>query len=242
LRYIAIILIGNVSLLNISFAASSYDRKQNSAINKLKKEVRILKNKITNNQLGSLLQQNEQLRIDNQELRGMVETLQYKLKQNEDRQRNLYNDLNKRLKQLEGKTINSKNNININTPKNDDKIKKVYNSAFLLLKKKKYDKAINAFEDFLIKYRKSEYADNAQYWLAESHYAISEYQLALDEFLNLVEDYPNSNKILDAKLKIAYCYKKLGFNKEAKTKLKHIIDSYPNTKVATIAKKELKVF
>ncbi|MEM8845282.1 MAG: YbgF trimerization domain-containing protein, partial [Pseudomonadota bacterium] len=45
-----------------------------------------------------------------------------------------------------------------------------YRDAFLLLKQRRYDESITAFENFLQSYPNSKYAANAQYWLAEANY------------------------------------------------------------------------
>jgi len=46
-----------------------------------------------------------------------------------------------------------------------------YRDAFALLRAGEYDRAVGAFNDFQAKYPQSQYGDNAQYWLAEAHYA-----------------------------------------------------------------------
>ena len=44
-----------------------------------------------------------------------------------------------------------------------------YRAAFELLKEQRYEPAAMAFQQFLVTFPDSELADNAQYWLAESH-------------------------------------------------------------------------
>ncbi|RLA08174.1 MAG: tol-pal system protein YbgF [Gammaproteobacteria bacterium] len=247
-RYVIVVFVCNIFSVSVGLAASSQNKRQDAAIIKLKKDVRILKNKSGNNQMGALLQQNEQLRIDSQELRGTIETLQYKLKKNEDRQKNLYNDLNIRIKKLESNKSfssnnNSINNSNTNYSTTTDVGKKDYQKSLSFLKQGKYNKAIKSFNSFLKKHKtNNEYSDNAQYWLAESYYALKKYDIALNEFLNLVEGYPNSDKNPDAQIKIAYCYYELGYKKEARTIFKYIIDTYPNTENAKLSQKKLKNF
>ena len=73
-----------------------------------------------------------------------------------------------------------------------------YQAAFELLKAKRYamNRLQSAFEQFLATFPDSELrADNAQYWLAESHYVTQQFDQALSEFRNLSSaSFPDSRK------------------------------------------------
>ena len=80
-----------------------------------------------------------------------------------------------------------------------------YQAAFELLKEQRYEPAAMAFQQFLVTFPDSELADNAQYWLAESHYVTQMFDEALAEFERCYHEYPRSRKVPDALLKMGYC-------------------------------------
>ncbi len=105
----------------------------------------------------------------------------------------------------------------------------VYNEAFGLLKDGEYASAANGFRKFLSIYPASAYADNAQYWLAETYYKTHQFKAALDEFLVVVEKYPSSPKALDAKLKIGFIHYELQDWQLARQVLTEITEQPPSS-------------
>ena len=116
----------------------------------------------------------------------------------------------------------------------------LYRSAFQLVKDKKYDNAEDTFNAFLYLFPESNYAANAQYWLSESIYALSDFTNAMVNFAKVVEKYPNSSKVADAKLKIGYCYYAIKKWKEARFIFTSIVKDYPNTSLSQLAEKKIK--
>ena len=125
------------------------------------------------------------------------------------------------------------------SPDMDNKGKPDYDKAFGLLKEGRYKQAIVAFGGFLKSYPDSQYADNAQYWLAEANYANRQYKQALSEFQRLIAKYPNSSKVQGARLKIAYVYYELKNWSAARESLQLIIKSFPDTNIAKRANERL---
>ena len=118
-------------------------------------------------------------------------------------------------------------------------IEAAYRHAFNLLKQSLYDRAIKAFREFLARYPGTEYAGNAQFWLAESYYVNSRFGQALVEYSTLVQRYPESPKLAQAKLKAAFCQHELGQVEAARRQLDEIIQQYPGTTVASLAQDRL---
>tara|TARA_B110000014_G_C20067332_1_gene556317 strand:- start:56 stop:931 length:876 start_codon:yes stop_codon:yes gene_type:complete len=116
----------------------------------------------------------------------------------------------------------------------------LYRAAFQLVKDKKYLEAIDVFNAFLYLFQDSNYAANAQYWLSESIYASGDYRGAMINFAKVVEKYPSSSKIADAKLKIGYCYYAIKKWKEARFIFGAILKDYPNTSLSLLADKKIK--
>ena len=116
----------------------------------------------------------------------------------------------------------------------------LYRAAFQLVKDKKYLEAIDVFNAFLYLFQDSNYAANAQYWLSESIYASGDYRGAMINFAKVVEKYPSSSKIADAKLKSGYCYYASKKWKEARFIFGAILKDYPNTSLSLLADKKIK--
>ncbi len=100
--------------------------------------------------------------------------------------------------------------------------------------------AAAAFQQFLLAFPRSELADNAQYWLAESNYASDKFDQALNEFETVINDYPQSRKVPDALLKMGYCNYSLKRWDAARTSLTRVQSEYPETTAARLAEQYLK--
>ena len=114
-----------------------------------------------------------------------------------------------------------------------------YRRAFSLMRQRHYDRASSAFRAFTERFPDSEYSDNAQYWLGESHYALAEFSEAIVEYEKLIENYPESSKLTHAMLKIAYSYQALKNNEEAQQRLYELIEQHPGTTASRLAQDRL---
>ncbi len=114
-----------------------------------------------------------------------------------------------------------------------------YERAFNLLKEGRFELAAAAFKTFVQTYPKSQFADNAQYWLGEASYVQRQYKIALIEFGKVVSNYPTSPKRADALLKMGYTHQELEQFDEAQQSLNDVITNYPNTTAASLAQKRL---
>ena len=123
------------------------------------------------------------------------------------------------------------------TAGSDDKA--AYQAAFNLLKDSQYDRAITAFQKFLIVYSDSSLADNAQYWLGEAHYVNKSFPEAQTAFQRVVDKYPQSRKRPDALLKIGYCQYELKQWDAAKATLTQVATQFPDTPAGHLAQQRL---
>lgn len=114
-----------------------------------------------------------------------------------------------------------------------------YLAAFEILKQGNYDEALNAFSGFLQQYPNGNYADNARYWLAETHYVKKQYPQALEHFQTLLAHHPDSSKLPGALLKLGYIHYEMGNNPEARQALERVKLEYADTNVATLAQQRL---
>ncbi|MFQ5849260.1 MAG: tol-pal system protein YbgF [Candidatus Binatia bacterium] len=115
-----------------------------------------------------------------------------------------------------------------------------YEKGWKLLEQKDYRGAIARFKKFLIKHPKSAYADNAQYWIGESYYALKEFDQAILEFDAVRRKYPSGDKVPAALLKQGFAFAELGDKVDARLILQELIARYPESQEAVKAKQKVK--
>lgn len=116
--------------------------------------------------------------------------------------------------------------------------KRQYEQAMSLVKAKKYDRAIEAFAGFLVRYPDHPNADNALYWRGECFYAKGEYAKAAEQFEGVVARFATGNKVPDALLKAALCHDKLGEKDRTRELLAKLRADYPKSEAAQKAPRE----
>lgn len=114
-----------------------------------------------------------------------------------------------------------------------------YQAAFQLLKDSQYDRAIAAFQTFLVSFPESPLAENAQYWLGEAYYVNKSFPEALAAFQRVADKYPQSRKLPDALLKVGYCDAELKQWQAARTALTQVASTYPDTPAGHLAQQRL---
>ena len=199
---------------------------------------------VQNQSLVNMTQQVSSLERRSDEQRGRIEELEHYAATTAERQRDLYIDLDARIQELET-SVQTRSVLEGGTlspgqlpvPGGSDRDN--YQAAFELLKEQRYEPAAMAFEQFLKTYPDSELADNAQYWLAESHYVTQAFDRALSNFQAVVTRYPDSRKVPDALLKMGYCNYELKQWDAARAALKRVQGEFPETTAARLAGQRL---
>lgn len=114
-----------------------------------------------------------------------------------------------------------------------------YAAAYELFKDGKFDRARDAFQNFLKQYPDTEYSDNAQFWIGECYYFEKKYENAILEYEKVAKNYPDGDKVPYALLKQGIAFLNLGDKASAKLILQRVIKDYPNTNQARTAKATL---
>ncbi len=250
--------------LGIVLLASCATTKENG----LEKRVQLLEHKMSNRTAMQLLQQVDQMQREMRSMRGQLEEAQHLIQRIQESQRKQYLDLDTRLRVLEGGNPATGPNysnspaapvmpppVSENTPslapssqplQQADAVKSVpedeaqaYRKAYETLQAGHYDAAVDAFSEFLQRYPKGEYADNAYYWLGEAYYVKRDFSAARQAFQQVVEKFQDSTKVPDVMLKMAYIDLELGRVKQAKQALQQVAERFPGTRAATLAQQRL---
>jgi tol-pal system protein YbgF len=174
------------------------------------------------------------LRAEVQELRGLVETLNFRLQQVKQQQLDDYLDLDRRI------VITSENRTDVTTAQtgrltqgqrvppeqspaetssstDDEAIKLDYDRAStLLLKQRDMDGAVVAFNAHIERYPASPYLANASYWLGEIYLLKGLDEEARQEFSRIVEQHSGHSKEMDARFKLGKIYHQLGESSRAR--------------------------
>ena len=115
----------------------------------------------------------------------------------------------------------------------------LYDRGYTLFHQKNYPLAESTFRRFLDQFPGSDLADNALFWIGESHYAQGDYSRALQAFAETVARFPQGNKIADALLKAGRCLEALGRLEEAVSTYREVLERFPGSVAATGAQERL---
>ncbi len=103
----------------------------------------------------------------------------------------------------------------------------LYRGAVRLFQGQKYNPAIQEFRTFQRRCPDSKMADDAQYWIGESHYVQRDYNRAILEF-NDVLSYRRGDRIAAALLRQAQAFHAIGDKTDARLILQKLVSDYPS--------------
>ncbi|AGA89424.1 tol-pal system protein YbgF [Thioflavicoccus mobilis 8321] len=113
--------------------------------------------------------------------------------------------------------------------------REAYQAAFGLLKERRYEDAIAAFEALLRNYPQGTYTDDALFWLGETYYVTRDYPDAIAQYDRLIADYPQSARLPSAMLKVGYIHDEEGRAEDARAIFEAIRARYPYSNEARLA-------
>lgn len=106
--------------------------------------------------------------------------------------------------------------------------KQHYIDALSDYQNKEFLSAIDQFQMLLRTDSSNDYADNAQYWIGESYYALEDYDRAIQEFRKVL-NFGDSNKADAAQFKIGYSYINMGDKTSGFRELRRILELFPDS-------------
>ncbi len=115
----------------------------------------------------------------------------------------------------------------------------LYREGYALYHRRDYVGSERKLREFLSVDPRGPLADNARYWVGECYFARGLYREALGEFRTVVERFPEGNKAAHAQLKVALCHDKLGEETLMKRALTAVLENFPQSDVAPLARARL---
>ncbi|HLD30194.1 MAG TPA: tol-pal system protein YbgF [bacterium] len=115
----------------------------------------------------------------------------------------------------------------------------LYRDAYETFQRGNLEEARRRFEAFLKQYPNTELSDNAQFWIGETYYLKKDYEKAILEYEKAITKYPEGDKISAALFKQALAFSELGDKTNARSLLRKLIERYPHSDQAEMAKKRL---
>lgn len=226
------------------------------SIAELEQRLRVVERKLSGEALTEMVNNLRETRETMDQLRGQIESMNKRLSDLEERQRQMYGELDERLRKLETASQDRNNNAAngddtnqgnggsgdsdapTNAARSADEEQR-YSRAFETLRSGNYEAARKQFGSLLEDHPDGEFADNAQYWIGESHYVVRQFDKARDAFRAVLDNHPDSAKRPDALLKIGFIEFEQDNMAAARQTLQKVVDQYPDSSAADQARKRL---
>ncbi len=113
-----------------------------------------------------------------------------------------------------------------------------YDEGRAAFESRNYKAAIEYFETLLASSSSHALADNAQFWIGESHYALRQYDSAVIDFEKVLT-FSRANKKPDAQFKLGMCYLMKGDRAKAIEEFSRLQSDYPESEYNAKAEKLL---
>jgi tol-pal system protein YbgF len=113
--------------------------------------------------------------------------------------------------------------------------REAYEQAFDLMKGRKFDESIAAFNSLIVSYPNGQYTPNAFYWLGELYLAQQNTEQARQSFMQVINLYPDHPKVPDTLYKLGVAYHRLGDTTRAMDYFSQVQSRYPQSSAAGLA-------
>ncbi len=123
----------------------------------------------------------------------------------------------------------------------NDTSRRMYDRIMTEFKHREYEAALAGFRLFMELHSQSSLAANAQYWIGECQYRTGRYKDALNSFYNVIMNYPLSPKQAASTLKLGQTYAKLGDHDNARVMFDRVVDQYPASSEADLARRAIEL-
>ena len=122
-----------------------------------------------------------------------------------------------------------------------------YEDAFRIYRAGDYATAAARFQEFLQEHPRSDYADNAMFWMGECHFKLGDHVLAAVTFEKVSREYPDGNKVPDALYRQGIALLSIGeakgeevaYASAAREIFQRILDEHPRSDRVDEARRQL---
>ena len=205
----------------------------------------------SDSQVTELFQLLQALQIEVQELRGLVEEQHHQLNRLAREQNEQYLDIDRRLRGQTSGVGGGGSRAGDTAPGSPGGApssrtagsagcgeRKAYTRAFDLTREKRFQDAIDGFNQLIVAYPNGPYTPNSIYWLGELYLALPEPELekSRQSFVQVVSLYPSHQKVPDALYKLGVVYDRLGEQPQAREYLNLVQSEYADSPAARLAK------
>ena len=116
----------------------------------------------------------------------------------------------------------------------------LYNNALRDYNGAKTDIAAQEFADYVKYYPNTDLAGNAYFYLAEIQFKQGNYQTAVANYDQVLQNFPSGNKAASAQLRKGIALVQLGQKDDAIKEFRHVVQRYPKTNEAMQAREQLR--
>lgn len=114
-------------------------------------------------------------------------------------------------------------------PRSHRELLELYQESLTEYRAGNYATALRGFTEFLEAGPRSNWIDNALYWIGECHYGLGEYSSSVRYFQRIIDELPNADKVPDAMLKMSLAFERMGNQERSYNLLKELVEKYPRS-------------
>ncbi|MBI5183070.1 MAG: tetratricopeptide repeat protein [Nitrospinae bacterium] len=119
-------------------------------------------------------------------------------------------------------------------------IQKGYARALNFFNDKRYEDSLELLQSLSIEDSPEDLRDNIIFWIGDCYYKLKRYNEAIGEFYRIIEEYPHSSKVIEAKEKIGFSYYMMDADDRALKIFKEILNKTPPPDIKTRVKEKIK--
>ena len=194
----------------------------------------------------------QQLQGEVRRLQGEVEEQRHQIERLQQQGRDRYIDLDQRILDLSekiasqpapeasspGSTASAPEARDYRQPSAEER--KAYEQIQDLIRnQKKYDEAISRIYEFIDEYPEGDLTVNAYYWLGEVYLVKPQLEQAKQAFTIVATRFADHRKAPDAVYKLGVTHDRLGEEEQARRSMQTVIEDYPSSSAADLARKFL---
>mgnify|MGYP001158230606 FL=1 len=182
-------------------------------------------------------------------LRSLIEENTFLIEKSHELQKQRYMDLDKRLHELKIQGLSSSEKgtltiLNDGLPKEEistNKEASLYKEALELFNSGMYAEALGKFRQQIISFPEGQFIPDAYFWSGELYLSQKKLEDARENYLVIITKYEDHARAADSLYKLAEIARNLSQTEISESYLLEVIDKYPETGAAQLAKNYLKM-